>query len=94
MKKGELIEALAAATEQSQTATAQVLDSLIDIITKQLKEGEDVTITGFGSFKASKRAARVGRNPQTGAELKIAASTVVRFSAGAALKTAMNPMTK
>jgi DNA-binding protein HU-beta len=94
MKKGELIEAMATASGESQAATRRVLDSFFEVVTNQLKKGEDVTFTGFGSFKVAKRAARVGRNPATGAELKISASKGVRFSAGAPLKAALNPAKK
>jgi len=90
MNKSELIEALAERTELSKAATGQALDALIEIITKAVAKGDDVALLGFGTFKSSKRAARTGRNPQTGAELKIAATTVPKFTAGAAFKAAVS----
>jgi DNA-binding protein HU-beta len=90
MKKGELVEALAQATGESQSTAARHLDAFIDVITRQMSSGDEVTITGFGSFKASKRAARTGRNPSTGAAIDIPESTAVRFTPGAKLKAAVN----
>ncbi|TFZ04375.1 HU family DNA-binding protein [Ramlibacter rhizophilus] len=90
MKKGELVEALAQATGESQAAAAKHLDAFIEVISQQMASGDEVTITGFGSFKASKRAARTGRNPSTGAAMEIPESTAVRFTPGAKLKAAVN----
>lgn len=90
MNKTELIEALAHDTELSKAAAGRALNSIIDIITKAVAKKQDVQLIGFGTFKAAKRAARTGKNPRTGAALKIAAATVPRFTAGAAFKAAVN----
>ncbi|HWI84683.1 HU family DNA-binding protein [Ramlibacter sp.] len=90
MKKTELIEALAQATGESQAAAARALDALTQIISREIASGEEVAITGFGSFKASDRAERSGRNPQTGQPITIAASRSVRFVPGTALKASLN----
>ena len=90
MKKADLIEAIAGDTGESAALVARMLTSLVEITTARLKKGEEVTITGFCSFKPSKRAARAGRNPSTGEAIKIAAANVVRISAGATLKAAVN----
>ena len=90
MNKTELVQSLAAATEQSQAATSRSLDAFVRIVTEELAKGGEVVIPGFGSFKTAERAERTGRNPQTGEALTIAASTTVRFVPGAALKGAVN----
>ena len=90
MNKTELVEALAKETELSKAAAGRTLDALVDIITKTVAKKQDVQLIGFGTFKASKRAARTGKNPRTGEALKIAASTVPTFKAGAAFKAAVN----
>lgn len=90
MKKTELIEALAAATGESQAAAARSLDALIGIISKEVASGGEVAITGFGSFKGSSRGERTGRNPRTGESMTIAASKSVKFVPGASLKAALN----
>ena len=90
MNKGELIEAIAGATGSTKADAGRALDATIENITKALKKGDTVTLVGFGTFKVSKRAARTGRNPQTGAELKIPARKVPSFKAGAGLKDAVN----
>jgi DNA-binding protein HU-beta len=90
VKKTELIEAIAAATGESQAAAARSLDALIDIVTKEVAAGREVAITGFGSFKGSARAERTGRNPRTGEALTIAASKSVKFVPGANLKASVN----
>lgn len=90
MKKTELIEAMSQATGESQAATARTLEALIDIISREVGAGREVAITGFGSFKASARAERTGRNPRTGESLTIAASRSVKFVPGAALKGSLN----
>jgi DNA-binding protein HU-beta len=90
MKKTELIEALAEATGEPQAASARALDALISIIAREMAAGGEVAITGFGSFKASARAERTGRNPRTGEALTIAASKGVKFVPGATLKAALN----
>ena len=89
MKKGQLIEALMTKTNASKAEATRTLEAVLEIITKSIAKKEDVTITGFGTFKAVKRAARKGINPKTGEKLKIAAATVPRFSAGATLKAAV-----
>jgi DNA-binding protein HU-beta len=94
MKKTELIEAIVDATGEPQAATSRVLEALISIISKQVAAGNEVTITGFGSFKASARAARTGRNPRTGEALAIAASKSIKFTPGATLKAALNSAAK
>ena len=90
MNKSELINAIAASADLSKAAAGRALDAATDAITTALKEGDTVTLIGFGTFKVSKRAARTGRNPRTGAELKIAARKAPAFSAGKALKDAVN----
>ncbi len=90
MNKAELIEIIAKEAELSQAAAGNALDAVIAAVTKAVSKGDTVTLVGFGTFKSSKRAARVGRNPQTGKELKIAATTVPRFTAGAGFKAAVS----
>ena len=90
MNKAELIDAIAAEAELSKTDAKNALEGIIESITKTLKKGDKVSLVGFGSFSVSKRAARTGRNPQTGAEIKIAAKKVVRFKAGAELADKVN----
>ena len=90
MNKSELIEAVAKETDLSKAAADRALSAVIAAVTKAVAKGDSVTLVGFGSFKSSKRAARTGRNPQTGKELKIAATTVPRFTAGAAFKAAVS----
>ena len=90
MNKGELIDAIANATGSTKADAGRALDATVENITKALKKGDTVTLIGFGTFKVSKRAARTGRNPQTGAELKIPARKVPSFKAGAGLKSAVN----
>jgi len=90
MNKTELVQSLADATEQSQAAASRNLDALIRILTEELGKGGEVVIPGFGSFKRAERAERLGRNPQTGEAITIAASTVVKFVPGASLKAAVN----
>lgn len=94
MKKGELVAELSKRTEMSAAAANNAVNTLIDIITERLKKGDTVGITGFGTFSVAKRAARKGRNPATGETIKIAASKSPRFSAGATLKSAVNPKKK
>lgn len=89
MNKSELIDAVATAADLSKTAAGAAIDAMTAAITKAVAKGDSVTLIGFGAFKSSKRAARVGRNPQTGKELKIAATTVPRFTAGAGFKAAV-----
>jgi len=88
MNKANLIDAVAKVTKTKKSACAAV-DCVIDTITKALKKKEDVTLIGFGTFAAKKRKARNGRNPQTGAKIKIKAKTVPVFKPGKALKDAV-----
>lgn len=90
MNKTELVDKVSAAAGTTKTDTKKVIDAVFDEITKSLKKGEAVQLIGFGTFKTSDRKAREGRNPQTGATIKIAARKVPAFSAGAALKDAVN----
>jgi len=90
MNKGELIEAVADATSSTKADAGRAIDATVEAITNALKKSDTVTLIGFGTFKVSKRAARTGRNPQTGAELKIPARNAPSFKAGAALKAAVN----
>lgn len=90
MNKSELIEATAKAADISKAAAGKALDAMIDAVVKAVAKGGSVTLVGFGTFSASKRAARTGRNPQTGKELKIAATTVPKFKAGAGFKAAVS----
>ena len=89
MNKSELIEALATKTDLSKAAAGRVLEALLETITTAVAKKQDVTLIGFGSFKAVKRAARKGKNPRTGEALKIAATTVPKFTAGAGFKAAV-----
>ncbi len=89
MNKSELIEAVAKEADVSKAAAGNVLDAVLGAISKAVAKGDSVALIGFGTFKSAKRAARVGRNPQTGKELKIAATTVPKFSAGAGFKAAV-----
>lgn len=90
MNKTELVEIVAKEAELSKAAAGNALDAVIAAVTKAVSKGDTVTLVGFGTFKSSKRTARVGRNPQTGKELKIAATTVPRFTAGAGFKAAVS----
>ncbi len=90
MNKAELIESVAKSADISKAAAEKALDGALDAITASLKQGTAVTLVGFGTFKVGKRAARMGRNPRTGEEIKINAAQVPKFSAGKALKDALN----
>jgi len=90
MNKAEFVNAVAEAAELSKADAAKALDGIIKVIRKTLKGGDDVALVGFGTFTVRKRAARTGRNPQTGATIKIKASKVPAFKAGKALKDALN----
>lgn len=89
MNKSELIEAIAKSAELTKADAERALSATIETVVKTVAKGDTVTLVGFGTFKSSKRAARTGRNPATGAAIKIAASTVPRFTAGATFKTAV-----
>ena len=86
MNKEELVKAVAASAKLSQKDTAEIISATIETIQKTVSKGKKVTLVGFGTFEPRKRAARVGRNPQTGKEIKIAAKTVPAFSAGKKFK--------
>ena len=90
MNKTELIEHIASKSDISKAAATRALASIIEAVKKTLKKGDTVTLVGFGTFSVSKRAARVGRNPRTGAALKIKAAKVPRFKPGKGLKDALN----
>ena len=90
MNKSELTAVIAKEAGLSQAAAAKALNVITDAIPKALKNGDSVTLIGFGTFKVTKRAARTGRNPQTGKEIKIAARKAPGFTAGKALKEAVN----
>ncbi len=90
MNKSELIEELAKRAELTKAAANRVIDHVTDIITTAISKGNPVALIGFGTFKSVMRSARTGKNPKTGAPLKIAARTVPKFSAGAALKAAVS----
>ena len=94
MNRKELVEALASQTETSKADADRTIGAFIDIISGALKEGDSVSLVGFGSFEVRKRAARVGRNPKTGEELNIKASNVPAFKPGAALKAIVNGVEK
>lgn len=89
MNKSDLIEVMADAGDISKTAASRALDALTDAIAVALKNGEGVSLIGFGTFSVKERAARTGRNPQTGATIEIAASKTPSFKAGKALKDAV-----
>lgn len=82
MNKGELIEVIAKDTGLSKTQANSAIDAFTTAVTKALKGGDKVTLVGFGTFSVTKRSARTGRNPQTGAAIKIKAKKVARFKAG------------
>ena len=90
MNKSELIEQIAKSASISKAAAGRTLDATTAAITKALKKGDLVTLIGFGSFYVGKREARNGRNPRTGATIKIKAANSPKFRAGKALKDAVN----
>ncbi|MBQ7678907.1 MAG: HU family DNA-binding protein [Butyrivibrio sp.] len=90
MNKAELVEAMAKESGLSKAATEKALKAFTDTVTKELKKKGKVQLIGFGTFETRKRAARNGRNPQTGKDIKIAAATVPAFKAGKALKDLVN----
>ncbi|MBY8966778.1 HU family DNA-binding protein [Algiphilus sp.] len=90
MNKSELIDAVAASADLSKADAGRAVDATIEALTKALKKGDKVSLVGFGTFEVRTRAARTGRNPKTGAELKIKASKTPAFKAGKALKDAVN----
>jgi len=90
MNKGQLVDKIAEGADITKASAGRALDSLISAVSTELAADGDVALVGFGTFKVSARAARKGRNPQTGAEIQIAASNVPSFKAGKALKDACN----
>jgi len=90
MNKAELIEAIANGSKLTKADAGRALDSTMEAVGKALKKGDRISLVGFGSFSVAKRAARLGRNPQTGKEIKIAAKKVVKFKAGTELATNVN----
>lgn len=90
MKKVELVEAVAEAAGLTKADATRAIDATFAAITGALKQGDKVPLVGFGTFQVTKRAAREGRNPQTGAPVQIAARNAVSFKAGTALKDAVN----
>jgi DNA-binding protein HU-beta len=90
MNKTELVDAMAADAGVSKAAAKKALESFLGNVSGTLKKGGRVSLVGFGSWSVSKRAAREGRNPQTGATIKIAAKNVVKFKAGAEVSGAVN----
>lgn len=90
MNKTELIDAVATAADLSKADAGHAVDAVVDTITGALKGGDSVTLVGFGTFLVRARAARTGRNPQTGAAIEIKAANAPAFKAGKALKDAVN----
>ncbi len=85
MNKAQLVEAMAAEAKMTKVDAKKALDAFVGATTKALKAGDKIALVGFGSFGVAKRAARKGRNPRTGKEIKIAAKKVVKFKAGSEL---------
>ena len=90
MNKSELIDAVAEGADIPKAAAARAIDAMTDAVTQALKDGDSVSLVGFGSFNVKDRPARTGRNPQTGAPIDISAAKVPSFKAGKALKDAVN----
>lgn len=90
MNKSDLIDAIALSADISKAAAGRALDATVDTIADALTEGDQVALVGFGTFQVKDRAARTGRNPQTGEPIEIKASRVPGFKAGKALKDAVN----
>ena len=89
MTKKDIAQVVAQRADVSATAAEEILGAAFDVIAEQLAKGEDVRLAGFGTFETRDRAARTGRNPQTGAEIQIAATSVPGFKAGAKFKSAV-----
>ncbi len=89
MNKAELIDAIASGADISKVKAGEVIDAFVSTVTNALKNGDTVTLVGFGSFTTAERAARTGRNPATGEEIQIAASTSPKFKPGKQLKDAV-----
>ena len=90
MNKAELIDAVADAADISKAAAARSVDTVLEVITASLKNGNAVTLVGFGTFNTRRREARTGRNPRTGEPIQIGASNLAVFKAGKGLKDALN----
>ena len=90
MNKAELIEHMAKNADLNKAQAGRALDALVDAVRRTLKKGDSVSLIGFGTFAVTKRAARTGRNPRTGAEIKIKKAKVPKFRPGKALKDALN----
>lgn len=90
MNKAELVSAIAEKTELSKKDSEKALKAFVDVVTEELKKGEKIQLVGFGTFEVTARAAREGRNPQTGKSMTIAASKAPKFKAGKALKDVIN----
>ncbi|MEX6722981.1 HU family DNA-binding protein [Parapedomonas caeni] len=90
MNKQELISAVADAAGLTKTQAGSAVDAVFDAVTEALKKGDEVRLVGFGTFAVAKRKASTGRNPRTGEEIKIKASSTPKFRAGKALKDAVN----
>ena len=90
MNKSDLVDAIATSADISKAAAARALDGMLEAVKKSLKKGDEVSLVGFGSFSVEKRAARKGRNPQTGEAITIKAAKVPKFRAGKGLKDAVN----
>ncbi len=90
MNKSELIDAIAASADIPKAAAGRALDATMAAVTETLTKGESVALVGFGTFSVKERAARTGRNPQTGEPIQIAAATLPTFKPGKALKDAVN----
>lgn len=89
MTKAELVTAMGKEAKVSKAAAEKALNAFTGSVIKALKKGDKLTLTGFGTFSVAKRKARIGRNPQTGKEIKIAATRVAKFKAGNLLKSAV-----
>lgn len=94
MNKADLVDAIAASSDLPKVQAKSVLEVVLESITKSLKKGDPVQLVGFGTFKVNKRAARTGRNPQTGKEMKIPATKVPAFVAGKVLKDTVKGIKK
>ncbi len=90
MNKSELVDAIASGADISKASAGRALDSMVDAVTESLRKGDPVALVGFGTFSVKDRAARQGRNPQTGATIQIPAARVPGFKAGKGLKDAVN----
>lgn len=90
MNKTELVAAIADKAELSKKDSEKALKAFVDVVTDELKKGRKIQLVGFGTFEVTERAAREGRNPQTGETMQIAASKSPKFKAGKALKDAIN----